>query len=84
MFGRNQQWKTFAWKTIFSHASSCSMVLIADLNFLSDNSNTGVILNLASVDYLKCEKLKIFNTYMSGYFGLYLRHFNIMLYDSRS
>lgn len=38
------------------------MVLIADLIFVSDNSNISAILHLAYVDYIKYETLKFFCT----------------------
>ena len=84
MFGRNQRWKPFALETILLQVCSYSMVFIADLKFCFVNSKIDVILSLACIDYLKCEKLKIFSFIFQVildciFVSLY---FNIMLYDS--
>ena len=71
-------------KTILLQVCSYSMVLIADLKFCFANSKIDIILSLACIDYLKCEKLKMFSIICQVildcvFVSLY---FNIMLYDS--
>ena len=84
MFGINQQWNPPSLKTILLQVCSYSMVLIADLKFCFANSKIDIILSLACIDYLKCEKLKMFSIICQVildcvFVSLY---FNIMLYDS--
>ena len=76
--------KTVCFENNFLQVFSYSMVLIADLKFCFVISKIDVILSLACIDYLKCEKLKIFSIICQVildciFVSLY---FNIMLYES--